>query len=159
MNNLTDLYLQFYAAPAPMTDICAISNQLGKLPTDLPDLVKMLQGLVVHIFWAEHYGLKLSDERKEEVNLRPVARRFARLFELDPYPLTTVRALERKLVSNCRDFTLMLVALLRYQGKPARARCGFGTYFTPGHYEDHWVAEVWDWYFTARLIWKRSRLP
>ena len=159
MNNLTDPYLKFYAAPAPMTDICAISNQLGKLPTDLPDLVKMLQGLVVHIFWAEHYGLKLSDERKEEVNLRPVARRFARLFELDPYPLTTVRALERKLVSNCRDFTLMLVALLRYQGKPARARCGFGTYFTPGHYEDHWVAEVWDWYFTARLIWKRSRLP
>jgi hypothetical protein len=25
----------------------------------------------------------------------------------------------------------------------ARARCGFGTYFEPGHYEDHWVCEYW----------------
>jgi hypothetical protein len=29
-------------------------------------------------------------------------------------------------------------------GIPARARCGFGKYFLPGHYEDHWVAEYWD---------------
>jgi hypothetical protein len=27
---------------------------------------------------------------------------------------------------------------------PARARCGFGTYFQPGWLEDHWVAEHWD---------------
>jgi hypothetical protein len=27
---------------------------------------------------------------------------------------------------------------------PARARCGFGTYFIPGHFEDHWVFECWD---------------
>jgi hypothetical protein len=144
MNTYQDSYLQFYATPAPMTDLLAFLDRLEELPTDIPDLVKMLQGLVVHIFWAERYGLKLSDGRKEEVNLRPAARRFARLFELDPAPLTSARPLERKLVSNCRDFTLMLVALLRCQGKPARARCGFGTYFTPGHYEDHWVAEVWD---------------
>ena len=27
---------------------------------------------------------------------------------------------------------------------PARARCGFGAYFLPNHYEDHWVAEYWN---------------
>lgn len=27
---------------------------------------------------------------------------------------------------------------------PARARCGFGTYFRPGWFEDHWVAEYWN---------------
>ena len=37
----------------------------------------------------------------------------------------------------------MTVALLRAAGIPARARCGFGTYFRPGWYEDHWVAEYW----------------
>jgi hypothetical protein len=26
----------------------------------------------------------------------------------------------------------------------ARARCGFGTYFLPNHYEDHWAAEHWN---------------
>ena len=37
----------------------------------------------------------------------------------------------------------MLTAMLRTQGVSARARCGFGTYFTPGHWEDHWVCEYW----------------
>jgi hypothetical protein len=27
---------------------------------------------------------------------------------------------------------------------PARARCGFGAYFTPGKYEDHWVCDYWN---------------
>ena len=137
-------YLQFYATPATMTDIRAFAGQLGPLPKDIPSLVKLLQGALVHIFWAERYGLSLSDERKGEVNLRPAARRFARLFELDPAHLSEARPLERRQVSNCRDFSVMLVALLRYQGIPARARCGFGTYFIPDHYEDHWVVEVWD---------------
>lgn len=34
--------------------------------------------------------------------------------------------------------------MLRAQGVPARARCGFGTYFWPGRYEDHWVREYWN---------------
>jgi hypothetical protein len=64
--------------------------------------------------------------------------------ELDPRPLTETRLLERKVVGNCRDFTLLLVSILRHQGIPARARCGFGAYFLPGHYEDHWVCEYWN---------------
>ena len=36
-----------------------------------------------------------------------------------------------------------MVALLRAQGTPARARCGFGGYFTEGLFEDHWVCEYW----------------
>jgi len=26
---------------------------------------------------------------------------------------------------------------------PARARCGFGTYFWRGRFEDHWICEYW----------------
>jgi hypothetical protein len=47
-------------------------------------------------------------------------------------------------VGNCRDFSVMLTTILRHQGVPARARCGFGRYFLPDHYEDHWVAEYWN---------------
>jgi hypothetical protein len=39
--------------------------------------------------------------------------------------------------------TMLLCAILRHQGVPARARCGFGAYFRPGAYEDHWVCEYW----------------
>ena len=38
----------------------------------------------------------------------------------------------------------MLCSLLRHQGVPARARCGFGAYFAANHYEDHWICEHWN---------------
>jgi hypothetical protein len=34
--------------------------------------------------------------------------------------------------------------MLRAKDIPARARCGFGAYFNPGHFEDHWVVEYWN---------------
>jgi hypothetical protein len=36
------------------------------------------------------------------------------------------------------------VAILRYKGVPARARCGFASYFERGKYVDHWVGEYWN---------------
>jgi len=36
-----------------------------------------------------------------------------------------------------------MVAMLRVQGVPARARCGFGGYFGTEGFEDHWVCEYW----------------
>lgn len=136
--------LAYYAQPGPMTDPGPYAHLFDGLPTDLPALVKTLQGVMIHIFWAGSYGLELTDERKAEVNLRRVDKQLARLLELDARPLTEARPHERKLVGNCRDFSVMLAAILRHQGVPARARCGFGTYFIPGHYEDHWVCEYWN---------------
>jgi hypothetical protein len=34
--------------------------------------------------------------------------------------------------------------MLQSKGIPARPRCGFGAYFLPNHYEDHWVCEYWN---------------
>ena len=48
------------------------------------------------------------------------------------------------MVGNCRHFTTLSCALLRRAGIPARARCGFGMYFEPGKYVDHWVTEYWN---------------
>jgi hypothetical protein len=36
------------------------------------------------------------------------------------------------------------MAVLRSHGTPARARCGFGTYFEPGKTIDHWIVEYRD---------------
>jgi hypothetical protein len=143
--------LTYYAHPGRMTDPGPYAALLDALPGDVPSLVKMLQGVMVHIFWAGSYGLELTEERKAEVNLRRVDKQLARLTELDDRPLTEARPYERKLVGNCRDFSVMLAAILRHQGVPARARCGFGTYFIPGHYEDHWVCETWD---AAQRRWR-----
>jgi hypothetical protein len=136
--------LSYYASPGRMTAPGRFTGLLDGLPADLAGLCKLVQGLTVHIFWAERYGLTLPEERQAEVQLRTLERRLERILALDDLPLTEARPLEKKIVGNCRDFTLLLVSILRRQGIPARARCGFGTYFVPNHYEDHWVAEVWD---------------
>lgn len=126
-----------------MTDPGQYGWLFDGLPSDIAALVEVVQGLMLHIFWAERYGATLPEERQAEVQIRPVERKLARLPELDPAPLTVARPPERRLVGNCRDFSLMLCAMLRHQGVPARARCGFGAYFLPGRYEDHWVCEYW----------------
>jgi hypothetical protein len=52
--------------------------------------------------------------------------------------------LEARLIGNCRDHSVLYTALLRAAGIPARARCGFGRYFEPGKWIDHWVVERWN---------------
>ncbi|HTP07579.1 MAG TPA: transglutaminase-like domain-containing protein [Anaerolineae bacterium] len=140
----TDL-LNYYAQRGPMTDPQDQAHLLNDLPTDIPLLVKIVQGVIIHPFWMEHYGLKRTPEREElETNLRFVNKMLGRISELDDRPLTMPRDLDRKLIGNCRDHSTLLCAILRHQGVPARARCGFGAYFMPNHYEDHWVGEYWN---------------
>jgi hypothetical protein len=66
-----------------------------------------------------------------------------RIFADAPQPLPVARAVDKRLVGVCRHFTVLLVAMLRAQGVSARARCGFGSYFAPGCFYDHWVCEYW----------------
>ncbi len=136
--------IEYYAQPGPITAPGDQAALLDGLPTAIADLCRVIQGTMIHIFWAERYGLSKADIRGQETNLRHVPKMLARLRELDDRPLTQPRPLEKKLVGNCRDFTVMLCAMLRHQGVPARARCGFAAYFEPGRFEDHWVCEYWD---------------
>lgn len=132
----------FYREPGPLCKL-PVSVNVKDLPDDIPGLVRAVQGLLIHVFWLERYGLKLPPERQDEVNLRDFSPKFTKLFALDPSPLSSPRLLEKRLVGNCRDFANFLAAFLKVKGIPARARCGFGTYFMPGTYEDHWVTEYW----------------
>jgi len=136
----------YWALHGPITDPGTGPGAalLDGLPAGAAELAQVLQGAVIHIFWAKRYGLELDKEREQEVGLRRVARQLDRLMELDSRPLTASRPLERRLVGNCRDFSVLYAAALRQQGIPARARCGFATYFRPGTFEDHWVVERYE---------------
>jgi hypothetical protein len=144
MSEVTSNPMDYYAGPGLMTDPGEHADLLEYLPTEIPALCQVVQGLLLHVFWAERYGVELSEERQREVEIRRVSEMLARIQGMDDRPLTVERPLERKLVGNCRDFSVLLCAMLRHRGVPARARCGFGAYFTPGMYEDHWVCEYWN---------------
>lgn len=135
--------LEYYTHPGLMTDPKEHVGLFEGLPGEITALCQIVQGILLHIFWAESYGVQLSEQQKQEVQIRSVAEKLARVRELDGRPLVVARPLDSRLVGNCRDFAVMLCAILRHQGMPARARCGFGAYFEPGRYEDHWVCEYW----------------
>ena len=139
---MTDL--TYFARYGTMTNPGPYTHLYDDLPSDIPSLVKVVQGLMVHVFWGERYGLNHSEERKAEVQLRTMECRLGRTLELDPRPLTTARPNEQKIVGNCRDFSVTLASMLQSKGIPARPRCGFGTYFERGLYIDHWVCEYWN---------------
>lgn len=133
----------FYRTAGPLTEVSRYSDLLKDLPDTVEELVGVIQGLLLHIFWAGRYGEMLSTRRKEEVNIRTAEGKIARILEIDPAALVQARPLNQRLIGNCRDFSLLLAALLKFKGIPARARCGFATYFIKGKYEDHWVVEYW----------------
>jgi hypothetical protein len=147
----TQAELDFYATPGRMTDLSSIADHVADLPSDVPSLCKIVQLLVVHRFWDTRYGVTDAEERDDEMQIRPADEILAKVLEIDPRPLDHGRMPQQRVLGNCRDFTTVTVALLRDKGVPARGRCGFGAYFTPGLFEDHWVVEWWDgerWVFT-----------
>jgi len=143
--------LQFYTNHSPMTylpDKPGISATLQGLPGTVSGIVESVQNTLLHVFWAERYGERLTEERAGQVNIRSAADMLRMAYALKPGSLNEKRPLSERVVGNCRDFTVLSVALMRSVGIPARARCGFGAYFsTPEmklRYIDHWVAEYWN---------------
>jgi hypothetical protein len=136
--------MDYYRQPGVMTEPGEYFHLLENLPKRIPDLCKTVQGVILHIFWSEAYGVKLSEERKKEVHFRKVEEMLARIADLDKQPINVARDPEMRVVGNCRDYSVLLCALLRHNGMPARARCGFATYFTRDKYEDHWICEYWN---------------
>ena len=143
--------LSFYTSHGSITDPGDYSPLLDAVPDHMASICRAVQGLVLHPFWAPLYGEKVSKEREQEVQLRHVSNMLVRIQEIDDSPLTVERPLEKRLIGNCRDFTVLTCSVLRHKGVPARARCGFGAYFMHGRYEDHWVVEYWD---TAERRWQ-----
>jgi excinuclease ABC subunit A len=127
-----------------MTDPREHADMLARLPDDVPSLVRVVQGVLIHPFCVELYHVQLSPRQREEVYLRSVAQMLARMREFAPAPLTAAREPNQRLVGNCRDHAVLCAALLRQRDIPARLRVGFASYFSETKNEDHWITEYWD---------------
>lgn len=133
--------LRFYATAGRFTELGA-----ALLPTgDIRSVVEIVQGLLVYDLVAEpFYGVQLTPEQAATIHERHSARLLEVARAVDPRPLTEPRPPGSRVGARCHVFSRMAVAFLRAAGVPARARCGFGAYFRPGWFEDHWVAEYWN---------------
>lgn len=136
--------LAYYSRPGMMTNAREYGSMLEGIPDDLGSICKIVQGNLVHVFWAERMGLTLTSNQQLSLQARPVVEKLALMSQTNSQPIIVPRPLQQRQVGNCRDFSVLFCAILRHKGIPARTRCGFGAYFVPDHYEDHWVCEYWN---------------
>jgi len=134
----------YYTRKGRMTDAGALDVLLRDAPSDIPGMVAFIQNVLMHMHWAGAYGVQLTPERRDESNLRSLKDQLASIQRRDDRPLSVTRTPEQRGVGVCRHFSVFGVALFRRAGIAARARVGFGAYFNPGTFEDHWVVEYWN---------------
>jgi hypothetical protein len=134
----------FYAQPAAMTGAGRHAQAIAKLPDDVGALAEIIQGLAIHLYMAEAYGFRVPEGRKAEAHIRHADKILARILALDDRPLTAARPPEKRVVGVCHHFALLMTAMLRAKGIPARYRCGFGAFFNPPFFEDHVLCEYWN---------------
>ena len=135
----------YYKHQGAMTAAGEFAVELAALPADLATLCEIVQGLLIHRDMAPFlYRVTLSEQRVEEAHIRPVVEMLTHIHTLDSRAIKIARETDRRMAGVCRHFAILLTAILREQGIAARARCGFGAYFTPGKFEDHWVCEYWN---------------
>lgn len=140
-----DEALAFYSTPGPMTELASVPKRaLEGLPDDPLDICRVATGVIVHERWTSHYGWDPPAERRPELQIRAASEMVETILSHNHQPLVEKRPVEERLIGNCRDFSTLSCALLRSKGIPARARCGFGTYFQDDRFIDHWIVERWD---------------
>jgi hypothetical protein len=130
--------LAYYRSHGRITDPGANRHLLTGLQAHPAALAKVIGGVMVHRDCTRPFGFTLPEQRRDEANTRHVEAILTYLGTLDE------RRPEDRFAGTCRDFTVLLCAMLREAGIPARARAGFAGYFTDGFFDDHWVVECWD---------------
>lgn len=136
--------LEFYRQHGIMTEIKTMQHMVKGLPKDIESIVLAVQNIFLHQHWAKSYGLDMEDIRKEEPRIRSVEEKLTFLNKKGYQHVLDKKQMNDKMIAICRDFSVMAVALCIEAGIPARARCGFATYFEKEKYIDHWVFEYWD---------------
>jgi hypothetical protein len=127
-----------------LTDPGRHAGSFDDLPNDPVALARVVQGLVLHKYMAHAYGVDVPAAREAESHTRRVETMLDQILAHDVRPLPALRAPEKRLFGVCGQFTVMLVAMLRAKGIPARERAGFGAYFNAPYFEEHVLCEYWN---------------
>lgn len=136
---------RIYARQSMITNPRQFIDKYEGLPAAPMELLKIVQGLVIHGDQGKLYNTTFSKRQTDEELLRTVPQMLEKLFQIDPSPLSDARPANLRLIGMCRDYSLLLLSFLRHKGIPARLRVGFANYFQSElMYEDHWLIEYYD---------------
>ncbi|KZX67766.1 hypothetical protein A3712_15790 [Vibrio sp. HI00D65] len=130
------------------TEFTELTNDLldiRKISDDIAGICKFVQGNLIHSYWLEHYGVEADPLNKlTEMQTRYAKDLVTLAMSKSGEPSHVFKKPNHRVISICRDFSLLVCAVLRAKGIPARLRSGFATYLAQNHFEDHWVCEYWN---------------
>lgn len=134
-----------YVEQTRMTSPGRYARYYDDLPDNPSDIVKAVQGLVLHGELDKLYGVRIGKVQGQDELLRSVEEILGAIIRVDSNSLTIPREPKHRFVGMCRDFSILVVSILRHKKIPARLRAGFGDYFDGTYkYEDHWLLEYYD---------------
>ena len=136
--------LRLYLEQDIMTEVKTMKHMVAGIENNIKVIVEYVQNILMHQYWSEAYGVKVTEQRKREPFIRSFEDKLIFLSKLGYTHVSDKKANENKMMGICRDFSIVSAALCREAGIPARARCGFANYFEKGKYIDHWVLEYWN---------------
>lgn len=134
----------YYTQQSPITSPGRFAYLFDELPDDLPELCRIVRGLVRH--YADDEGPKniVPVERFREMDMRYVETILAKIMDYNASPLSHSRESAERIVGVCRDNSILICSILRHKHIPARLRAGFVNYVIPGLYLDGIFLEYWD---------------
>lgn len=118
------------------------ARAFAALPDDVPALCRAVHNVLLHDFTGTLLHPEVMDRlRGASRRTLPVSDRLDAVMAALDAGLDVARPPQLRSIGTCRDFALLLAALLRHQGYQARVRCGFAQYFSPPRFEDHWICQ------------------
>lgn len=136
--------LDYYRTHSQWTNPGEQETMFCGIPDDISAIVKSVQGCLIHggLVWL--YDLKPSEAQDRGFTIRRAEELLRRIKALDEAPFSVPRPKEKRLVVNCRQFSVLTCSILRHEGIPARTRAGYALYtWGRGMYENHWICEYW----------------
>lgn len=135
----------FWTTQDSITDLgddAAVLAAVDALPSDIPSLREAVSQLCLHY---RACADQVQPSCFHEIHTVRAADLFKRILARGGAKrLDSKRSADERTVGCCRDSALLLVAILRHKGIPARVRIGHAAYFIQGFMVDHVVAEIWD---------------
>jgi hypothetical protein len=149
--------LEHYRAFSPFTYPGLYQERLvSDLPADIREIGRLVRLQFIHTMILETeraghsvnpaYGdvSKVPWYRQGEDDYFPtVVAMLAELYHRDSRGLVVDRTVENKLILTCRFVALLMAAILKTRGIPARVRAGYAPYIHPERIEDHWINQYW----------------
>ncbi len=141
----TQSALNYYKKFGQITNIEKFKEFSNCLSPNIRVIFQVVQGLILHDLWPKRYGLLTKDVPDRNYKISYMEDILTQILKIDSKSLAIPRSPEKRILRDCRDFSVLFCAFLQSKNIPARARCGFAVYLAPqGFYEDHWICEYWN---------------